>query len=309
MGGSRFDANDWTGYSSTTRASVASAGVGSVFKSRDMHADMNPKGITFRESRDSVANPNSTPIIIGLDVTGSMGKIPANMITNSLGKMFQDIYDRQPVSDPSILFAGIGDSHTDRAPLQVGQFESGNEITQWLEKLWLEGNGGGNDSESYDLLYYFAAYHTQCDAFLKRQNKGYVFSIGDELPANIVPIKHIEKVFGYTPQADFKFADLITQVRKSWIPYHLLILEGAAKYSPDSHKAAWNAVMGQNVIPVDDYTKLPEIITSILEINNGVSVKDTAASWSGSTAVTVAKALSGLTVNPANDGKGKVIRF
>jgi hypothetical protein len=67
--------------------------------------------------------------------------------------------------------------------------------------------------------------------------------------------------------------------------------------------------MGQNVIPVDDYTKLPEIITSILEINNGVSVKDTAASWSGSTAVTVAKALSGLTVNPANNGSGKVIRF
>ena len=88
MGGSRFDANDWTGYSSTTRASVASAGVKSVFKSRGMHVDMNPKGLTYRESRDSVANPNSTPIIIGLDVTGSMGKIPADMITNSLGKMF-----------------------------------------------------------------------------------------------------------------------------------------------------------------------------------------------------------------------------
>lgn len=35
-------------------------------------------------------------------------------------------------------------------------------------------------------------------AFLKRQNKGYVFSIGDELPPDIVPTKHIEKVFGYT---------------------------------------------------------------------------------------------------------------
>jgi hypothetical protein len=33
----------------------------------------------------------------------------------------------------------IGDATCDRAPLQIGQFESGIEINQDLAKLWLEG--------------------------------------------------------------------------------------------------------------------------------------------------------------------------
>jgi hypothetical protein len=37
---------------------------------------MNPKGVRFRESRDSEAHPNTVSIAFALDVTGSMGKIP-----------------------------------------------------------------------------------------------------------------------------------------------------------------------------------------------------------------------------------------
>ena len=34
--------------------------------------------------------------------------------------------------------------------------------------------------ESYELALYFAAYKTSCDAWEKRQKKGYLFTLGDE---------------------------------------------------------------------------------------------------------------------------------
>jgi len=152
-----------------------------IFTSYDLHEDLDPKG-TNRESRDSDENPESTAIIIGCDVTGSMGFIAENLIREGLGVLFEEIYDRKPVSDPHIMVSAIGDVDSDRVPLQVGQFEADLKITEDLEKVYVEGNGGGNNKESYDLPYYYAAYHTSIDCFEKRNKKGYIFTIGDELP-------------------------------------------------------------------------------------------------------------------------------
>ena len=76
----------------------------------------------MRESRDSDLNPASTAIVVGLDVTGSMG-----MIADALARKgrwapwSEEIWpvNRCPIP---ILCAGIGDVLYDRAPLQVTQF-------------------------------------------------------------------------------------------------------------------------------------------------------------------------------------------
>ena len=58
----------------------------------------------------------------------------------------------------------IGDAVSDRAPLQVGQFESGLEMDMWLTRIWLEGRGG-DLPESYTLAHWFGAHHTATDAW------------------------------------------------------------------------------------------------------------------------------------------------
>ena len=45
--------------------------------------------------------------------------------------------------------------------------------------------------------------------------------------------------------------------------------------------------MGQNMINVSDYRKLPEIIVSLMAIKCGADVKEVINSWDGTTAVVV----------------------
>ena len=131
-----------------------------------------PSKALLRESRDSTSNPNSLPVIIALDVTGSMRTIPHSLVKEGLPNMVGNMIQRG-VTDPAILFLGIGDHTCDDAPLQVGQFESGDEeLDLWLTRTWLEGHGGGNNGESYLLAWYFAAKHTITDAWEKRGQKG-----------------------------------------------------------------------------------------------------------------------------------------
>lgn len=93
-----------------------------VFSQRHMSEEMNIKD-KVREARDSEEHPNSFPIIIALDVTGSMGRIPYELITEGFPKLMKKIMD-EGVQDLQVCFVGIGDHYTDRAPIQVGQFES-----------------------------------------------------------------------------------------------------------------------------------------------------------------------------------------
>ena len=129
-----------------------------VFYRKRIDPEMNPLGIKLREARDSEdEHPESFPIIIALDETGSMGHIPELMIKEILPDIMEGIINAG-VKDPQICFMGIGDCNFgEEAPLQVGQFESSDELMEkWLTKIFLEGRGGGNGHESYQLAWYFA---------------------------------------------------------------------------------------------------------------------------------------------------------
>lgn len=226
---------------------------------RAIHESMDPKGAKIREARDSATHPETVPIILALDVTGSMLDIPLDLIKNGLPHMMDSLIQRG-VKDAALLFLAIGDHLCgDRAPLQVGQFESGDvELDTWLERSWLEGGGGANEGESYLLAYYYAAFHTVTDAWEKRKQKGFLFTIGDEPPLMNLAKNSIEGLMGDTGlEKGFTFPELLAEAQKKWNVYHLNMLQG--NRGPSS-LAGWKKTLGQDCIEVPDRNDVAKII-------------------------------------------------
>lgn len=315
MGHGTWSATDWDRHTS----SVAGKSTAAVFSSSVMKTDFDPKKIAFRESRDSDSNPNATPIIIALDVTGSMHMIPDYMVREGLGPTFAEIYDRKPVSDPHIAFMAVGDVDSDEAPLQVTQFEADIRLADQLKDIWLEGGGGGNWHESYTLPWYFAATRTRCDAIEKGRRKGILFTIGDERLPQVLTKAQIKAVFGEGVKDDISTRDLYAMVSKQFDVFHIVVEQGRhCQVDLKGVLESWRPVLGQNVLRLKDYTKLSELIVSTLQVMGGVDLDAVADSWKEpGTALVVksalgdlAKTVSGLpTTRKPGGGSTGVTRF
>jgi len=219
-----------------------------VFKQRKCHPLMNPKGVTFRESRDSDAHPDSVGVVFALDVTGSMGAIPDLLARQELPTFMKTLLDCG-IADPQLLFLAFGDAYSDNAPLQVGQFESEAELMdQWLTWSFLEGRGGGLGSESYELALYFCARHTAMDCMEKRKKRGYLFMTGDENPYPRVSKEQVKQLIGDDLGDDVPTELVVQEVQKSFEPFFLI---------PDQKRRGrcertWRDLLGDHVVCLED---------------------------------------------------------
>jgi hypothetical protein len=254
-------------YSSSARLSRAAAmgystkSAGEIFKQRSINNAMNPYGIKLRESRDSKEHPQSISIIIALDVTGSMGTVPHYLVREGLPHIMDSIM-KGGVADPQILFLAVGDHECDQAPLQVGQFESSDELLdKWLTDVFLEGGGGANDGESYLLAWYFAALHTSIDCFDKRKQKGFLFTIGDEPVLKEVPAAALKAIMGEGQHQTFTADSLFNKAREMYNVYHIHIKEtqsGSRQHVIDG----WKQLLHDNLIVANRHEEVSGIISS-----------------------------------------------
>ena len=271
-------------YSSTDRMSRAAVSY-SATKSRDdifaqnrkgsIHTDMNPQGVVKREACDSETHPNTVPVQLYLDHTGSMGQVPEALIREGLPKLIGKLI-QNGVPDVTLMFGAVGDHECDSAPLQVGQFESGDaEMDMWLERVWLEGGGGGNAGESYLLAWYFAGHHVYTDAFTKRGKKGFVFTVGDEPCLKALPISALKKIMGSTAvgESTYSLEDLLAQAQEQNHVFHIHVKHGTT--TSNYVDPAWKELLGQNLIVINDYTKLDETISGIILSHVDKDTKDT----------------------------------
>jgi hypothetical protein len=307
MGAGSFSTKDWDTY----RTSTVGKSTDAIFTTKGAaKSSLDPNGVVVRESRDSVDNPQSTAIIVGIDVTGSMGMIADTLAREGLGVLFTEILDRKPVTDPHLMFMAIGDAYADRNPLQVSQFEADNRIIPQLTDIYLEKGGGGNQFESYDLPWYFAAHHTSLDCFEKRAKKGYLFTVGDENPPPGITAAQITKIFGDSQAQGMSSAELLVMVQRTYHVFHLVVEEGDfCRHGSQPVIDKWRSLLGQNVLALSDYTKLSEVIVSAIQVIEGADKVAVASSWSGSTSLVVAKALSGMEIVPAGVKAKGVVRF
>jgi hypothetical protein len=263
---------------------------------RTVHPDLDPFDVGKRESRDSDEHPNSLAIAVLFDVTGSMGTVPRSL-QKKLPRLLALLKDNQYVQDPQLMFGAIGDATCDRAPLQIGQFESDNRMESYLQRILLEGGGGGQKTESYELAMYFMARHTSIDCWERRNKRGYLFIIGDEMPYPGVKPREVSAWIGDEIPQPVPIRNLVAQLTRRWDTYYILP-EGASYAGDRQVLSTWRGLLGQNVIDLADLDAVCETIAltvglgeEAIDLAEGLDDLQDVGSTAGST---VGRALAGI---------------
>lgn len=223
MGGGHFDDN---AYVSSRSARVASGTPDFAYTQHAtrIHETLDPKRILTKpfhllESRDSVEHPESTPVILSFDVTGSNyqnAQVAQQKLPELMGKLGCCL------SNPQVAVWSNDDTHSIGGnAIQLSDFESDNRIDEAIRNFWLTGQGGGNDGESYDLILYAAARKTVADSWDKRHKKGFLFLYADEPFFSQVSANDIRGVFGDPAEQNIPLANIIAEVKEKW---HLQVI-------------------------------------------------------------------------------------
>lgn len=236
-------------------------------KASGVHDSLNIKN-KIREARDSAEHPESVPIGVIFDVTGSMSSVPAAM-QKKLPELMGLLLRKGYVKDPQILFGAVGDYYSDNVPLQIGQFESGIEMDDNITHIYLEGNGGGTRHESYQNALYFFAHRTATDAWDKRKAKGYLFVVGDELPYAKSTREELQSLVDEKVERDFTVEEIVQVAQEKWNVFYILP-KGTSYYDRPDHKEAWQKLLGpEHVLMLEDPDAVCELVGMTIGLMEG----------------------------------------
>jgi hypothetical protein len=283
MGNARWDDRAYKSYADTTN--YRSASIDKVF-SHKVNEKLDPrnvkvgkgdrKGLQLRESIISEENPNPTPIILGLDVTGSMGQVAEQIAKDELPTLMTKIHETGVVTDPHVMFMGIDDVFAQgHGALQVSYFEPDLRIVEQLRNMWLVKNGGGNGSESYDLAWYFAGRYTYLEGFEKQDRKGFLFTFGDEpAPFQTVSPGHLEQIFG---PGDYESTAPAVSLKSAQAKYQVFHIVVERSSSSRSLRKSWTDLLGNNAIFLREVEFLTPVVLATMAIANGANIQDVIA--------------------------------
>ena len=282
MGGGSWTSTAYVTHSTVSRGYATmdafnSASVQDLYKSSKLEDCLNPYKIV-RECCDSDEHPNTVPVILALDVTGSMGSA-ASAVAKKLGEIMEELY--KTVSDVEFMTMAIGDLSYDTAPIQASQFESDIRIAEQLEKVYFEAGGGGNQWESYTAAWYFASRHTSLDCW-KRGKKGIIITLGDEPLNPYLPKDSLNRVTGDSVQADIDTNALYSEACEKFDIYHIAVDDSdtAYNYYKDKIADSFGELLGNN-LKISNLQQLGSTISKIINdcVNNGVSSNENLISW------------------------------
>lgn len=293
----------------THDADIKAGRVASTVHEKLDPARKNAAGKLIRESFDSDIHPTSRAVAMLFDVTGSMHHVP-DRFKEKLNTLMALLVKKGYIEHPHILFGAIGDATCDKVPLQIGQFEGGNEMDEALSKIYLEGNGGGQQTESYELAMYFMSRHTDIDCYNKRGQKGYLFISGDELPYPAVKASEVKRIIGETIQADIPTEQMLEELRDKFEVFWIYPVEGSY-YHDSSVMGPLKKMFGQHLLILEQAEDVCELIAATIGVAEGYDIHEvaTALKDSGGDADSIARASTALStyVTSAAVAKGATV--
>ncbi len=276
MGYGAWTSNAYTstirGMGFTSAKDVQTANVQEVYRENHLHPMLNPYKVR-RDCRDTAEHPETIPVILALDVTGSMGNA-ATTCAGKLDEIMTELYGN--VKDVEFMMMGIGDLDCDEAPIQASQFESDVRILDQTTKIYFEGGGGGNGFESYTAAWYFGLHNTDLDCW-KRGKKGIIITMGDEPLNPYLPGRELADTLG-CPAEDVDTKALYDAVTEKFDVYHIAITnESSYDWHKKGIERTWRPLLGNHFI-TGTSDQLPQIIGAIIadhEESSNVTVVDT----------------------------------
>lgn len=256
MGGGSYSSSSFSTYASTRGFSYSvdtDRISGHVYTSSRMKESLNPKN-KIRECCNSKEHPNTVPVILALDVTGSMGRA-CDECAATLSQIMKELYNR--FEDVELMVMGVGDFECDDAPLQVSQFESDVRIAEQLDDIYMEHGGGGNMYESYTAPWWYGLYRTRLDCYDKQGRKGIIITMGDEPLNPSLPKNEMISYFGRPndgTQCEYAFNtdELYAKASEKFDIYHITINDPSSAYGHRGNEykgmvdSSFKKVLGQN---------------------------------------------------------------
>ena len=186
----------------------------------------------------SMNTNSSAPLVIACDVTGSMGEWPATIFSKL---PYLDLEGKQYLGpDMEISFAAIGDAYSDQYPLQVRPFTSGTDLATHLKELVIEGNGGGQARESYDLPALYFSRQVEMPGAI---NKPIFIYIGDEGIYDFVDKDQAKKWANTTLEGRLSSRQVMEELKDKFSVY--IVRKNFGSGSGDSRNDADQAIQRQ----------------------------------------------------------------
>ncbi len=230
-------------------------------------------GKVMREVCVTDEHPDPTAIQIWLDVTGSNINA-AQVVHAKLPNLQAYLRDGDFCQDPQINIGAIGDATSDSYPLQWGQFESDNRLDDQIAAVILEGNGGGQMRETYELGAYMSARHVNLEPYELLGKKGFVFFFGDEMPYQTIKRDYsrthwdgrghtLKSLTGDDADEEVQTAQVFAELQRKNHVFFLFQRQGA--YEPSQVTPEWEKLIGsENVIVLDDPAASVEAIAALI---------------------------------------------
>ena len=219
---------------------------------------------------ENVTTNSSAPLIIVVDETGSMGDWPATIFSKlpyleHEGKEYLG-------EDFEICFMAIGDAYesNERYPLQVRPFAKGLELKDRLKELVIEGGGGGQTTETYELAALFAAEKVS----LPKAVKPIIIFIGDEQCYDAISPDHAEKLLGMKLEKSLSTEAVFKKLRDKYSVY--LIRKPYSVGSGNTVSAIDNRITNHwaKLVGEDHISNLPEA-GRVVDVIFGILAKET----------------------------------
>lgn len=272
MGGGSWTSASYDAYTKGTRgmdsATYAASNLNTqeVYKARTLDKELDPKNV-MRECCDTEEHPHTLPVILALDVTGSMG-MAATEVAKKLGVIMGDLYDDKDIPDVEFCVMAIGDLYCDWAPIQISQFESDIRIAEQLDKVWFEGGGGGNKWESYTAAWYMGVNHCKLDCW-KRGKRGIIITLGDEQLNPYLQAPMLAESVGDENQEDIETGTLYAEASEKYEIHHISVNDRHSSYLRNNKENrvdnSWKGLLGQNY----HVCTIEELAATIAEIVSG----------------------------------------